>query len=239
MKKIVIIGASAGIGKALAELYIKKGYEIAITGRRTALLDEIKQANPEAKIHVYSMDVANIDASLKTLEQIFADMGKTDVVIMNAGVGVPKADLAAQLYTVDINARGFMAIADASYKYFKQEGKGQFVGVSSIASLIGGVHAPEYNASKAFISNYMQGLRLRSIKWKHGVNIIDIRPGFVDTDMTKSNKNMFWVATPEKAAKQIYNAIVGNKKVAYITRRYWFLVQLLKVLPESILAKMM
>lgn len=79
---------------------------------------------------------------------------------------------------------------------------------------------------------------MRSAKYYPTVFVTDIRPGFVDTPMTKQNKGMFWVATPEKAAKQIAVAIAARKKVAYITKRYQIIAFLLKILPEWLIAKL-
>ncbi|GAB3513861.1 Rossmann-fold NAD(P)-binding domain-containing protein [Emticicia fontis] len=235
--KIIIIGATTGIGKALAELYIKQGHEVTITGRRIALLEEIQNAYPNQQVHIGLMDVAEIDNARLTMEHLADKHGGFDKVVINAGVGFGKASFDEEIKTIDINVRGFTAIAQWSYNYFKSKGNGHIIGVSSLASQYGSPYAPEYHASKAFMSNYMQGLRLRSSKYKHHISITDIRPGFVDTPMTKQNKGMFWVATPEKAAKQIAEAIESKKNVAYITKRYFLLAILIKLVPEWLFAK--
>jgi len=239
MKKIVIIGATTGIGRALAELYAQKGYEMAITGRRLNLLEEIKDKYPTSKIITRQMDVADTESSRKTMDELVKVLGGIDIVLLNAGVGYPKATYEQELSTVDINARGFLALANWSYEYFTTKGSGQFAGVSSVAGVRSSPYAPEYHASKAFISSYMEGLRMRSRKWNPNISVTDIRPGYVDTPMTKSNKGMFWVATPEKAASQIYDAINARKSVVYITKRYVLLANLLRILPEWLIAKFM
>lgn len=235
--KIVIIGATTGIGRSLAELYASKGNEIAITGRRIALLEEIKMAFPETKIHIKAMDVTDTDSSRKQMSELAEIMGGIDIIVINAGVGFPKATYEQELETVDVNARGFLALANWSYQYFLQKGGGQLVGISSLASLTGSPYSPEYHATKAFMANYMSGLRMRSSKFKHNIVVTDIRPGFVDTPMTKQNKGMFWVASSEKAALQIANAISAKKKVAYITKRYALIATILKIIPEWLFAK--
>ena len=235
--KIIIIGATTGIGRSLAQLYASKGYEISITGRRIALLDEIKEAFPNTKVHIRAMDVTDYEASRKTMEELVNEMGGVDISIINAGVGFPKASFEQEIETININVRGFMALAHWSYQYFQQKGGGQVVGVSSLAALSGSAYSPEYHASKAFMVNYMSGLRMRSVKYKHNITVTDIRPGFVDTPMTKQNKGMFWVATPEKAALQIAEAIDSKKKIAYITKRYILVAIMLKIIPEWLLTK--
>lgn len=235
--KIVLIGATTGIGRSVAELYAAQGHEMVITGRRTALLEEIQKAFPTTKISVLEMDVAKTDEARAKMDEAEKILNGIDLVIINAGVGFQKATYEQEMNTVDINARGFTALAQWSYKYFVQKGGGHLVGISSLASLTGSAYSPEYHATKAFMANYMSGLRMRSAKYNPRVYVTDIRPGYVDTPMTKQNKGMFWVATPEKAARQIIEGIAARKKVAYITKRYQIIAFLLKILPESILAK--
>lgn len=235
--KIIIIGATSGIGKALAELYIERGEEVTITGRRTNLLEEIQRAYPDKKVSICPIDVVDIDGSRDTIQKLADKNGGFDLVIINAGVGFGKASFEEEIKTIDINVKGFVGVAHWAYNYFKKKGSGHIVGVSSLAALRGSPYAPEYHASKAFISSYMEGLRLRSVKNHHNITITDIRPGFVDTPMTKQNKGMFWVATPEKAAKQIAQAIKSKKNVAYITKRYFLLAILIKLFPEWLYAK--
>ncbi len=235
--KIIIIGATTGIGKALAELYISQGDEVTITGRRTNLLEDIQSSYPDKKVNTCPIDVADIDNARKIIQDLADKNGGFDKVIINAGVGFGKASFEEEMKTIDINVKGFVAIAQWAYTYFKKKGGGHIVGVSSVAALKGSPYAPEYHASKAFISSYMEGLRLRSAKNHHNITITDIRPGFVDTPMTKQNKGMFWVATPEKAAKQIAQAIESKKNVAYITKRYFLLAILIKLSPEWLYAK--
>ena len=235
--KIIIIGATSGIGRSLAEILISQGNEVTITGRRHPLLEEIKSGYPNQTVHVAVMDMANFEEARKTIQLMADNNGGFDLIIINAGVGFGKATFDEEIKTIDTNVRGFVGIAQWAYEYFKKKGSGHIVGVSSVAAVRSSPYAPEYHASKAFVSSYMEGLRLRSAKHKHGITITDIRPGFVDTPMTKQNKGMFWVATPEKAASQIAEAIEAKKNVAYITKRYFFLASLIRILPEWLLAK--
>lgn len=235
--KIIIIGATSGIGKALAEFYINQGHEVTVTGRRITLLEEIQTDYPNQKIHIGIMDVSDIASARLIMDHLADKYGGFDKVVINAGVGFSKANFDEEIKTIDTNVRGFTALAQWAYQYFKNKGGGHIVGISSLAALRSSPYAPEYHASKAFISSYMEGLRLRSTKYKHHVSVTDIRPGFVDTPMTKQNKGMFWVATPEKAAKQIAEAIESKKNVAYITKRYLLLAILMKLFPEWLFAK--
>ncbi|MCP9767127.1 SDR family NAD(P)-dependent oxidoreductase [Lacihabitans sp. LS3-19] len=238
-KKVIIIGATSGIGKSLAKYYAQHEYEVGITGRRSGLLTEIARELPDSKFFAAEMDVAQAQSAIEILNDLVEKMGGVDIIVINAGVGFPKANLEQELQTVDVNARGFLALAHWSYQHFKLKGKGKLVGISSVAAVRSSPYSPEYHATKAFMASYLEGLRLRSKKWKDGVDVIEIRPGYVDTDMTKGQKGMFWVATPEKAAKQIFKAVDANKSVAYITRRYRLIGLLVSILPEWLLAKVL
>ncbi len=132
---------------------------------------------------------------------------------------------------------GFSCIVDFSYNYFKKQGFGHFVAISSIAALRGGRDAPAYNASKAFVSNYMEGLRCKARKESKNLTITDIRPGFVDTKMAQGD-GLFWVAAPDVAAKQIVGIIKRKKEVGYVTKRWRFIAWLFKIMPNKIYDKL-
>lgn len=147
--KIVLIGATTGIGRSLAEFYAAQGHEIVITGRRTALLEEVKNGYPNTKIHVLEMDVVKTDEARAKMDEAEKILSWIDLVIINAGVGFQKATYEQEMNTIDINTRGFTALAQWSYKYFAQKGGGHLVGVSSLASQTGSAYSPEYHATKA------------------------------------------------------------------------------------------
>jgi short-subunit dehydrogenase len=171
------------------------------------------------------------------MQELATTMSGFDVVVINAGVGFQKATAAQEVATIDINVRGFLGLARWSYDYFKTQQSGHIVGISSIAGVRSSAYSPEYHASKAFMSSYMEGLRFRSAKSFGHIAITDIRPGYVDTPLTKGQKGMFWVASSEKAATQIANAIERKTGVAYITKRYWLIAWLLRLLPDWAMAK--
>lgn len=217
---IIIIGATSGIGYALAEAYLQAGWKVGATGRRLEALEPLCASAPD-RAFIRRHDTTAPD-SIATLESLAADMGGADVVVYNSGVGIynKNMDWEPEQTTIAVNVTGFTEVATWAYRYFRQRGGGHLVGVSSVASIRGGRVAPAYNASKAFISNYMEGLRQKAQHHKFPVFVTDIRPGFVDTPMTQQNKNMFWVATPQRAAQQIMSAISRKARVAYITRRW-------------------
>lgn len=112
-----------------------------------------------------------------------------------------------------------------------EQGHGHLAGISSIARFRGSGEGAAYAASKAFVSVYLDGLRDLARKRNVPVTVTELCPGFVDTVMMKADKP-FWVATPEKTAAQILDAIRKGKKCAYITRRWALVACLLRLLPR-------
>lgn len=232
-QKILIIGATSGIGREMAEQYLAEGCLVGITGRRQHLLDEVK-ANYGNQVYTTCFSVTD-PKCLDFLLQLVSDMGGMDLLIYNAGYGEVSKDLDAGIEwnTVSTNVTGFVKLVSYAFQYFIQKGSGQIAVISSIAALRGNSWAPAYSASKAFISNYAEGLNIKAKKLLKDIVVTDVKPGFIDTKMAKGNKR-FWVMPPAKAAAQIRAAIKKKKRKVYITRRWWLVAQIMKVLPYSL-----
>ncbi len=236
MPKAIIVGASSGIGRALAMEFSRQGYALGLCARRVALLESLKQKLP-GTAHIAALDVDQPEQALAQLKALIATLGGMDVIVLNAGISLPsnlKWEIESQI--IKTNVSGFVALAEAAFDYFKEEhgGQGQLVGISSIASLRGARRSPAYNASKAFISRYMEGLRHVAAREGLKIMITDIRPGFVDTDMIKDLPYTFWVVPVAKAARQIYQAIHHKRRTAYVSKRWNLVAWALRVMPESI-----
>jgi len=232
MKKAIIIGASSGIGRELAKILVSHGYIVGVAGRRTELLSELN-SELTSKCHMRTMDVADTSTSIETFNSLIAEMGDVDLVVISAGTGHGTPDLQwpNEKDTIDTNVLGFTAIADTAFNYFVKQGYGHLVGISSIAAIRGGRYAPAYNASKAYVCNYLEGLRHMSMKTKLPIYVTDIQPGYVNTRMAQGDR-AFWRASAEKAAQQIYCAIERKKPHAYVTRRWRLIAWVLKLMPN-------
>ncbi|MBD0333543.1 MAG: SDR family NAD(P)-dependent oxidoreductase [Chitinophagaceae bacterium] len=231
-KKIIIIGASSGIGKEMAKIYAQHNL-VAISGRRNDLLLQLQNQYPEAIIP-FCFDVTGI-GNIAHLQSMIKRLGGLDLLIYNAGFGDPSKELncESEIITTKTNVNGFVEIVSWTFNYFVQQGHGQIAITSSVAALRGNSWAPAYSASKAFMSNYAEGLNIKAKRMVKDIVITDIKPGFVDTKLAKGNTR-FWTSSPQKAARQIVRAIVKRKRSAYITRRWWLVAQLLKILPYSL-----
>jgi short-subunit dehydrogenase len=232
MKTAIIIGATSGIGNALAKRLVSDGYTVGITGRRTPLLEALKAENPERYL-VRTHDVTETETSAQTLEHLAGELGRLDLLVLCAGTGDhnESLDFGVEKRTIDTNVTGFTAVADWAFTFFQNQKHGHLVVISSVAGLRGHGLAPAYGASKAYQISYAQSLQHKAAKTKERIYVTDIRPGFVDTAMAKG-EGVFWVASTDTAARQIHRAIVKKKKVAYITRRWFLVAMLLKRLPN-------
>jgi len=232
-KKVIIVGASSGVGRELAVKYAAGGCLVGITGRRENLLNQLKEQFP-AHIVVRSFDVTTDDSS-KHIKGLISELGGLDLLIYNAGYGDPSLHLDPEVedLTTKTNVNGFVSVVTVAFNYFVEKGHGHIALTSSVGALRGNSWAPSYSASKAFMSVYAEGLNLKANKLKKNIVVTDIRPGFIDTKMAKGNSR-FWVAPVDKAATQIIHAIDRKKRVAYVTKRWWLVAQLMKLIPYSI-----
>ncbi|MBK9733004.1 MAG: SDR family NAD(P)-dependent oxidoreductase [Chitinophagaceae bacterium] len=230
MKKVIIVGASSGIGRELAILYAKKNCLVGITGRRKDLLDELRDEYPDQIIPL-SFDNTKDDVEYH-LQLLISKLKGLDLLVLSSGHGEINTSLDWKIEqgTLELNVTAWTQIADFTFNFFKQQNHGQFVAITSIASIRGEGRAPAYNASKSYQANYLQGLRKMAVHKKLKVHITDIQPGFVKTDMAKG-KGRFWESPADKAARQMFSAIENKKHKAYITKRWWLAAQVLKTIP--------
>lgn len=230
MKNVIIIGATSGIGKELANQYIRLGWKVGITGRRKELLDEIKKQEPD-KVSTACFDVQG-DENVLRINDLIQQLNGMDLFIYNAGFGdiSNPLDWEIEKKTYLTNVKGFIELVHFAFNYFIEKGDGQIVVISSIASIRGNSFAPAYSASKAFASNYCEGLSLKANRLKKKVVITDVQPGFVATGMAKG-KGRFWEAPVSKAVSQIVKAISQRRRRVYVTRRWALVAWIMKWVP--------
>jgi short-subunit dehydrogenase len=228
---IIIIGATSGIGRQLAELYAQQGWQVGVTGRRTELLQSLQEAYPE-QVVPQEMDVTAEEA-VGQLDALITRLGGMDILLYNSGYGEagPVLSWAIEQQTTLTNVNGFVRLVAYAFNYFvANKLPGHIAATSSIAAVRGNGYAPAYSASKAYMSTYMEGLYIRARKQRLPIAITDIQPGFVNTKMAKGHKR-FWVAAPEKAARQIMTALQRRRFRVYVTRRWRLIAWVLKWVP--------
>ena len=231
MKKAIVIGATSGIGKGLAKILADNSFKVGITGRRTELLEELKSQKPNSFI-TKDFDITDTKVIKENLDKLITELDGLDLLIISSGTG----DL-NEKQTIETNVLGFTCVANWAFNYFETQKSGHLVAISSVGGLRGSRIAPAYNASKAFQINYLEGLRQKAKKLNEQVFVTDIRPGFVDTDMAKG-EGQFWVASVDKATRQIFDAIKQKKKIVYITKRWRLIAIILKRIPRQLYDRM-
>jgi short-subunit dehydrogenase len=228
----VIIGASSGIGAALARQMAAEGWRLGLAARR---LDRLEALADEfaPKAVVRRLDLAEPEQAMTVLDGLFDELGGADLVVISSGTGYPNPDLdwAPDRDTLSVNVVGFTAAAQAAMRHFLRRGRGHLVGITSVGGLRGDADGAAYCASKAFQSIYLDGLRALASRRRLPITVTEAQPGFVDTAMMKA-KNPFWIASPEAAARDILAAIRKRAKHAYITRRWAIIAFLFKRLPR-------
>jgi short-subunit dehydrogenase len=219
----IIIGASDGIGAALARRLAREGYTLALLARRheklQAICNDINQTFQEQRARVYAHDVAEYERVPELLRRIVADLGGLDLVVFVAGVNYPPGGLDKYNFEndrqmIEVNLLGAMAWLTPVAEMFQSAKAGQIVGIGSVAGDRGRVGNPGYNTSKAGLATYLEALRNRLTR--HGVNVLTVKPGFVQTAMVKAAQGPTpFVIPTEKAVEDIWNAIKNRKQNIY------------------------
>lgn len=237
LKRVLVVGASSGIGRELARLYAREGHILGIMGRRTELLEEIRTEFP-GQVTVGTLDVRSM-TDTSALDGIVEEMGGIDHCIYCSGVGTISRTLVWEIerQTTETNVNGFIRCSEWAFNRFAIRGEGHLANISSVASWRGNSHAPAYSASKAFQSVYYEGLRMKAVRMRKDVTVTDVQPGFVRTKMAQG-KGLFWVAEVEKAAAQIKAGLDRRAFRVYVTRRWRLVTWLMRTMPDFIYHRM-
>ena len=236
MKRAIIIGASSGIGAEMAKQLSSKGYQLGLMARRKNLLEDLV-SNLEGEHQVMPIDLRNFEEAEQQMNKMITLLGDVDLVVLNSGVGAQEyqLDWMYQKQVIDVNVSGLVLMSTMSMDYFIKRGRGHIVGVSSIAAHVSTGLALTYCASKAFVSSYLNGLRSRARNSKLPITITTVEPGYVDTPMVKGSPP--WTASVDKAVKQMIAGIESKRQHIFITRRYRFVVWMLKLIPNWIIQR--
>ena len=235
MKKVLITGATSGIGRELAIQYVAQGARVSLVGRRTERLKELKSELGHS-VFYRTLNVTDYGKAEIAYNELISEMGGLDIMILNAGISRDKLlpPWRSDKQTISVNVMAFAHGMHFAFDHFSKQGYGQIVGMSSVSAHMASGRAAAYTASKSFISNYMTGFRQKAKRVDADITITDLKPGYVWSEITQNNPNMFWVSSTEKAARQMIRAIDKKKNHAYVTTRWRFVVWLAKLTPQFI-----
>jgi short-subunit dehydrogenase len=238
-QRILITGASSGLGAGMARSFAAKGRDLALCARRTERLDELKvellQQYPSIKIAVAALDVNDHEAVPKVFAELSDELGGIDRVIVNAGIGkgakLGSGKVWANKATLETNLVSALVQIEAALEIFQKSGSGHLVLISSVLGNIGvpGVKAA-YAASKAGVRSLGESLRA---EYGNGpIRVTVIEPGYIESEMTaKSNSTMLMVDN-ETGVKAMVDAIERERGRAAVPTWPWApIVQVMRLLP--------
>lgn len=240
-KTILITGASRGLGKELAKKYLSEGYFVVMVSKNENLgnYKEIIDCYDSKKYKIYFSDLKVKNEAF--YERIKNEVGIPDILILNSAIVNPinVLEYSSELIkeTIETNLMANIYLIEAFIKDFIKRENGIICGISSLADARGFSGAGFYTASKAALSNYLEGLAIELKKFN--VDVINIKPGLLKTDMSENLKiNNYFKYDTKKAAEKIFRAI-KRKKIIYAFLLYQtLLIKLINLMPINIFVKL-
>jgi short-subunit dehydrogenase len=239
MRRILIIGATSAIAEATARQFASRGDALCLVGRDAARLQAIADdlgVRGAVRAAVLTLDVSDFSAHAGVLQQAERELGGLDTVLIAHGTLSDQGECERSVETLrhefDVNALSVMALLTPLANQFALQGHGTLAVISSVAGDRGRMSNYAYGSAKAAVSAFLSGLRQRL--QKSGVNVLTIKPGFVDTPMTKDfPKGALW-AQPDAIAKGVVAAIDKGRSVVYLPWFWWPIMQVIKHVPEFV-----
>lgn len=239
VKRVVLVGATDGIGLALAHEYARRGWWVGLVGRNREKLDrvtsELGEAVPGARLETALADVSDPAANEEAFDEILVRLGQMDLMIYCAGVmpsaGSLEERLAAAGRMLDVNLRGAIDWLERSAEYLSGVGRGRVAAIGSVAGVRGRKGAPVYGATKAGLHEYMEGLRHRL--HGTGVGVTTVKPGWVRTRMlSAAAAESVLTVSAERAARIVADRIEAGSEVFFVPARWGLVASILRLLPR-------
>lgn len=234
-KRVWLIGASSGIGAALAHALLQAGARVTVSARREESLREVVQSH--ARAHVVPFDAGDAQAWPMAFEQTLAAMGSIDLVIFGAARYDPThswtLDLEQVQQSYDLNVVSIYRGVSLLVPYFLKKGEGGIAIIASISAYTGLPKAVIYGATKAALNNMAETLYFE-LEPK-GLSVYLINPGFVETPMTAVNDfEMPGLMKPPEAAKAIVAGLERGDFEIRFPRGFAGALRWLSFLPDRI-----
>lgn len=231
MNRIVIVGATSGIGLEVARIFLRKGWQVGAAGRRIEALKSLQAEAPQ-QVEIEPIDITHDDAP-QHLEQLINRLGGMDLYFHASGVGNRNTALnpEIEIATLRTNGEGFVRMITAAFNWFRNHNGGHIAAISSIAGTKGLGAAPAYSASKRMQNTYLDALAQLARMEHLDIRFTDIRPGFVATALLSDSSNYPLLMSPEKVARSIVRALEHKRRRIVIDRRYALLVFFWRLIP--------
>ena len=244
-KQAIIIGATSGIGHAVAVRLLDEGWRVAVAGRRQERLEILQQRYGADRVVMRVMDVTDPSA-VEVLDDMLAELSTPSVLLYASGIGRQNPDLeeGMELRTVKTNCEGMVRIVDHFINYVKRtlhytkRCKAHIAVITSVAGTKGMGQAPAYSATKSMQSAYLVALSQLSRMQHLPITVGDIRPGFVATEILNPEKRYPMLMTADTAARYIVRSFKRRQRILIFDWRYRLLVAFWRLIPRCIWERM-
>ncbi|WP_394388198.1 SDR family NAD(P)-dependent oxidoreductase [Shewanella woodyi] len=228
----IIVGASSLLSREIIKQLSEQGVELALLAQDPDSLEEFAKSLP-SPVQIFPLNISEPSSIISTIENAWQAVGGAHLVLVNTGLNSYSADLPwlPEQDIITVNVQGFAAICNTSFRLFKIQGYGQLAAINSIAGLRGGPSVA-YHASKAFATNYLEGLSMHAQRLKLPITITDLQLGLLDKAAMQQNR--LWLSPPNEVASQIIKAMKAGKRKVYVTKRWRLVAWLTKLLPEFV-----
>jgi len=239
MRRIFIMGATSGIGLAVAERLAAEGHTIGIAGRKDEVMKNLVAKYP-GNVKWEHIDITKDDAPDR-MRSLIKKMGGMDVYFHISGIGYENDALlpSKEIATMQTNVVGFTRIVDAAFRYFRDKcgGTGQIAAITSVAGTNGLGHIAAYSASKKFQQTYLRALDQLATIQKLDIRFTDIRPGWIRTPLLDAGQNYPMIMQLPYAVPRILRAMRRRARVAVVDWRWNMLVGLWRLVPNALWVK--
>ena len=243
MKKILIVGAASAIAEHYARLQAVAGAALLLAGRSPGRLQAIAEdlrTRGATEASVFALDVDELDRHEALLDAAWSRFGQVNVVLLAHGT-LPDnlacaADPALAVREFNTNGTATIALMAAAARRLEAQGHGTLAVIASVAGDRGRASNYLYGSAKAAVAAYASGLRQRL--GGSGVNVLTVKPGFVDTPMTRDfRKGLLW-ASPQAVARGIDKAIAARRAVVYLPGFWWGIMRIITHIPEPVFRRL-
>lgn len=239
-KRLLVVGGTSGIGRAVAERYLEMGWRVAVTGRRGGLLEQMETEAAgrygPGRLVTCCSDVTETDF-VGRLESAVSALGGMDLCLYSAGYGRNNLQLEPEVEDreVTVNAAGFVRCAVWCFRYWgsRPERRGRLAVVSSIAGIRPLGVSAGYSATKHFQAFYLDALRQLAVARSLRIGFTSIHPGFVDTDFIRGHRYPMTLS-PEKAARIIVRGLERGRRRIYADGRWGAVACLMRLFPARL-----
>ena len=241
-QRAIVVGASSGIGEAMARQLAAQGCHVALIARREERLLSLKQEleSSGGVILTFAHDVTHFQEASGVFDRAVKDLGGLDLLVYAAGV-MPSLEEHEYAFEkdramVETNLLGAMAWLNPASAHMEAQRSGVILGISSIAGERGRRANPAYCTSKAAMSTYLESLRNRLSRY--GVRVVTIKPGFVRTAMTEGMGDLLWIISAEEAARQSLNHARTSQGSHFVPARWSLVALVIRWIPSWLFRKM-